>query len=116
MIHNLFLFVGRFLEKFFFFLNSYFSCYHSKPYKFFIPQVLSGLNMKIKPGQTVAIVGSSGAGKSTIVNILMRFYDSTAGLVMYLLLQDIFDNAKYNHFKYILVIKLNIYYNIFSHF
>lgn len=37
--------------------------------------VLKGLNLKIEPGETVAIVGESQSGKSTIVNLLLRFYD-----------------------------------------
>lgn len=44
-------------------------------------QVLDNLNLTIKPGQTVALVGSSGAGKSTIVGLLLRFYDPEAGEV-----------------------------------
>jgi len=44
-------------------------------------QVLNKLNFTIEPGQTVALVGSSGAGKSTIVGLLLRFYDPEAGQV-----------------------------------
>jgi len=44
-------------------------------------QVLNNLNFTTKPGQTVALVGSSGAGKSTIVGLLLRFYDPEAGQV-----------------------------------
>jgi len=40
---------------------------------------LSGLNFKIKPGETVALVGPSGAGKSTIFQLLMRFYEANKG-------------------------------------
>lgn len=39
------------------------------------------MNLKISSGQTVAIVGSSGAGKSTIVGLLLRFYDTTNGAI-----------------------------------
>ncbi len=42
-------------------------------------RVLNEINLSIKPGQTVAIVGSSGAGKSTIINLLSRFYDIESG-------------------------------------
>nr|WP_202113168.1 ABC transporter ATP-binding protein [Paenibacillus sp. MMS18-CY102] len=45
------------------------------------PEVLHGINVTVKPGQRVAIVGPTGAGKSTIVNLLMRFYDTTGGQV-----------------------------------
>jgi len=37
--------------------------------------------VNIEPGQSVAFVGSSGAGKSTLLNLLLRFYDPTAGTV-----------------------------------
>lgn len=42
-------------------------------------EILKGINLDIKSGQTVAIVGSSGAGKSTIINLLSRFYDIQKG-------------------------------------
>ncbi|XP_078519721.1 ATP-dependent translocase ABCB1 [Lissotriton helveticus] len=42
-------------------------------------QVLQGLNVKVKKGQTLALVGSSGCGKSTSVQLLERFYDPHSG-------------------------------------
>ncbi|MDG2301460.1 MAG: ABC transporter ATP-binding protein, partial [Acidimicrobiales bacterium] len=42
-------------------------------------EVLSGFNLTISPGETVAIVGRTGSGKSTISRLLNRFYDPTAG-------------------------------------
>ncbi len=44
-------------------------------------QVLHGINLRVEPGQTVAIVGSSGAGKSTIAALLARLYDVDSGAV-----------------------------------
>jgi len=43
--------------------------------------VLSGLSLSISPGQTVALVGASGAGKSTTISLLPRLYDVTDGVV-----------------------------------
>ncbi|WP_328360709.1 ABC transporter ATP-binding protein/permease [Mycobacterium sp. NBC_00419] len=43
--------------------------------------VLPGLNLTIPPGQTVALVGTTGAGKTTIAKLIARFYDPTAGAV-----------------------------------
>jgi len=43
--------------------------------------VLADLQFTVKPGQTVALVGSSGAGKSTMVNLLIRFFDPWTGAV-----------------------------------
>jgi ATP-binding cassette, subfamily B, multidrug efflux pump len=43
--------------------------------------LIDGLNLVAEPGQTVAIVGPTGAGKTTIVNLLMRFYDLDAGTI-----------------------------------
>jgi len=37
--------------------------------------IIKGFNSRIQPGQRVAIVGPTGAGKTTMVNLLMRFYD-----------------------------------------
>ncbi|CAL8389153.1 unnamed protein product [Boreogadus saida] len=45
-------------------------------------QVLNGLNVTVKPGQTLAFVGSSGCGKSTSVQLLERFYDPDQGRVL----------------------------------
>ena len=43
--------------------------------------IIKDFNASIKPGQKVAIVGPTGAGKTTIVNLLMRFYDVTSGAI-----------------------------------
>jgi len=45
-------------------------------------EVLHGLNLKIQPGEHVALVGATGAGKSTIVSLVARFYDATSGAVL----------------------------------
>jgi ATP-binding cassette subfamily B protein len=45
-------------------------------------EVLHGLNIKIRPGEHVALVGATGAGKSTIISLVARFYDVTAGAVL----------------------------------
>src|SRR5690606_20798937 len=44
-------------------------------------EVLSNVTFEILPGQTVAVVGATGAGKSTIVNLLLRFYEPTGGRI-----------------------------------
>lgn len=44
--------------------------------------VIKNLSFEAEPGQRIAIVGPTGAGKSTIVNLLMRFYDPTGGRVL----------------------------------
>jgi len=44
-------------------------------------EILKGINFKIEPGQTVAIVGPTGAGKSTLSRILFRFYNIASGTV-----------------------------------
>lgn len=41
--------------------------------------VLNGFNLRIKSGETVAIVGTTGAGKSTLIKLLLRFYEPTSG-------------------------------------
>lgn len=43
--------------------------------------ILKGVDMDIKPGELVAIVGPTGAGKTTIINLLMRFYDVNSGSI-----------------------------------
>lgn len=44
-------------------------------------EVLKGINLKVKAGEKIALAGSSGAGKSTITQLLMRFYDVGAGTI-----------------------------------
>ncbi|MFI7374101.1 ABC transporter ATP-binding protein [Actinoplanes sp. NPDC049668] len=43
--------------------------------------LIDNLSLSVEPGQTVAIVGPTGAGKTTLVNLLMRFYDVTGGRI-----------------------------------
>jgi len=45
-------------------------------------KLIQNMNLDIKPGQKVAIVGPTGAGKTTIVNLLMRFYDVDKGSIL----------------------------------
>jgi ATP-binding cassette subfamily B protein len=44
-------------------------------------KALDGISFRAEPGETLALVGASGAGKSTIFNLLLRFYDPDAGIV-----------------------------------
>jgi ATP-binding cassette subfamily B protein len=45
-------------------------------------EVLKGVSLHARPGQTLALVGATGSGKSTILNLLLRFYDVTSGRVL----------------------------------
>jgi len=45
--------------------------------------VLKGINLEISKGETIAIVGNSGGGKSTIINLISRFYDVTEGSIKF---------------------------------
>jgi ABC-type multidrug transport system fused ATPase/permease subunit len=44
--------------------------------------VLKGLTLTIEPGESVALVGESGCGKSTFINLMMRFYDPQDGQIL----------------------------------
>lgn len=49
----------------------------------YVPEqrLMEGLNLKVKPGQRIAIVGPTGCGKTTLINLLMRFYDVKEGSI-----------------------------------
>lgn len=44
--------------------------------------LIEALDLKVAPGQTIAVVGPTGAGKTTLINLLMRFYDIDAGRIL----------------------------------
>ena len=44
--------------------------------------MIQDLNLRVEPGQTAAIVGPTGAGKTTLVNLIMRFYDVDQGAIL----------------------------------
>ena len=44
--------------------------------------LMKGINLTVKPGQKVAIVGPTGAGKTTLINLLMRFYELNGGAIL----------------------------------
>jgi len=46
-----------------------------------VKEIACDLNLSVKPGETVAIVGPTGAGKTTLVNLLMRFYEIDEGRI-----------------------------------
>ena len=48
-----------------------------------VKPVIRDLSLKVNPGQTIAIVGPTGAGKTTLVNLLMRFYDVNEGTITF---------------------------------
>lgn len=75
---------------------------HFKDVRFKYPsrpdtRVLRGLNFTVEPGKTLALVGESGCGKSTVVSLLERFYDPSKGVIVGFLQHSIYlFNTKFN--------------------
>ena len=46
-------------------------------------EVLKGISLQVKKGQTVAIVGATGAGKTSVINLLSRFYEIDSGEIFH---------------------------------
>ncbi len=67
------------------------------------PEALRGVDLTIKPGESVALVGTTGAGKSTFVKLVARFYDPTGGRVLVdgIDLRDIDLHAYRRHIGYV---------------
>jgi len=57
-------------------------CYERVSFGYSQRQVLQDISFEVKPGQVVALLGPTGSGKSTIISLLPRFYDPTAGRVI----------------------------------
>ncbi len=57
-------------------------CHVSFRYPNGADDVLQDISFTVRPGETVALIGSTGSGKSTLVNLILRFYDVTAGEVL----------------------------------
>ncbi len=47
-----------------------------------VRQIIKGISFDVKPGEMIGLVGPSGAGKTTIINLIVRFYDATGGRVL----------------------------------
>jgi ATP-binding cassette subfamily B multidrug efflux pump len=45
-------------------------------------EILQDINFKVKPGETIGIIGPTGSGKSTLINLIERFYDATCGEIL----------------------------------
>ena len=71
-------------------------------------EVLKGINFKVNPGETIAIVGATGAGKSTIISLIPRLYDINSGKIL-LDNTDIRDYELYNLRKHLGVVLQDVF-------
>ncbi|SHH45901.1 ATP-binding cassette, subfamily B [Clostridium grantii DSM 8605] len=56
--------------------------YRNVSFKYGREPILENISFSVKPGQTIAIIGPTGSGKSTLINLLCRFYDCTSGGIL----------------------------------
>lgn len=64
------------------FKNVYFA-YESKHIRSDVDYILKDVSFRVEPGQSIALVGATGAGKSTIINLVSRFYDINQGQILF---------------------------------
>ncbi|QUH25769.1 ABC transporter ATP-binding protein [Serpentinicella alkaliphila] len=57
-------------------------CFKNVYFKYENKEVLTNINLNIKSGETLGIIGSTGTGKTTLVNLIARFYDVTSGEIL----------------------------------
>ena len=57
-------------------------CFKNVYFKYENKEILTNINLNINPGETVGIIGSTGTGKTTLVNLIPRFYDVTSGEIL----------------------------------
>ena len=55
---------------------------HNVRFKYGTREVLHGINLKIEPGEMIGLVGPTGAGKSTLINLICRFFDVSEGEIL----------------------------------
>lgn len=53
-------------------------------------KVLKNLNLEIERGKTIALVGASGCGKSTVIQLLERYYDPNDGIVVSIFFESVY--------------------------
>ena len=64
-------------------------------YKDGVDEVLSGVNLSVRPGEYVALAGPSGVGKTTLCSLIPRFYEVTGGSITFIIVVNAVSPALY---------------------